>query len=127
MKKIYVDTNIYLDFLLDRKNHGKPAYGLFRRAMNCEFSILVSHKILEELYGNIELSKTKMLITMLKPKLTVIKVSEEEIEQARQYGNHYQDILHAMLAQKHRAGYIVTRNLRHFKTSSVEAVLPEDI
>jgi predicted nucleic acid-binding protein len=129
MTLIYIDTNIYLNFLLERSTFAEEAFDIFKRAMRCEFEIIISSKILEELYGNIEFEKTKMLITMLKPKLRPVKISKEEIKEAKAMSVHYQDALHALVAHRYHAEYLLTRNIKHFRQYShlVKPVLPEDI
>ena len=136
MKTIYIDTNIYLDYLLGRKNQfdkplGPDALTLFHRAIGCEFKIIVSSKILEELYGNCSIDETRMLFAFLKKKLQIVKVTKEEVSQAKSMcvGAPYQDALHAILANKYKAEYLITRNMIHFNQyrSLIEPKYPSDI
>ncbi|PIO03559.1 hypothetical protein COT48_04385 [Candidatus Woesearchaeota archaeon CG08_land_8_20_14_0_20_47_9] len=52
--KIYLDTNIYLDYLLDRKNRfrkdlGSIAFSIINRSFLCEFEIVLSDWCFQEL------------------------------------------------------------------------------
>ena len=69
--KIYVDTNVYLDYLLDRKNRNgkdlsRSAFDVFKRAVACEFYIILSYHLLNELHAHIKESDTRMLLKFLK-------------------------------------------------------------
>jgi predicted nucleic acid-binding protein len=132
---VYVDTNIYLDFLEDRKNKlGKPlgpsAFEFFRRAAQCEFDILISKKVLSELYGNTDFDKTAMLFALLKKKLKPVDVSEDdEVAAEKLDKDNKADALHAIIANKNKARYLVTRNKKHFLpfSSLVEPIYPDEI
>ena len=106
--KIYIDTNVYLDYLLERKNsYGKdlsrPAFGIFKRAVACEFHVVLSYHLLNELHANIKESDTHMLLKFLRKKLILI-------EDEKGYKG---DEKHAVLAKKAGADLIVTINIKH--------------
>lgn len=120
--KIYVDTNIYLDYLLNRKNkYGKdlsrPAFNVFKRAAGCEFHILISNHRIRELRGIIDIADLTMLMKFLKKK--IIKIEDDTEGRG--------DELHACLAIKHGADAIVTRNIAHFKRFSIQSNTPEEL
>lgn len=120
--KIYVDTNVYLDYLLKRANKNgedlsKSAFEVFKRAVSCEFYIVWSYHLLQELHANIKESDTLMLLAFLKKKLIV---AEDE-------PGYRGDEKHAVLAEKAGAELIVTRDKKHFCNFSVKAVLPEEL
>ena len=120
--KIYIDTNVYLDYLLERKNkYGKdlsrPAFEVFKRTVACEFNILVSNHLIQELRGIIELNDLTVLMSFLKKKIIMIP---DEIKGKG-------DELHAQLAIKHGANLIVTRNISHFKKFSIQSNTPEEL
>ena len=104
--KLYVDTNIFLDCLLERKNkEGKdissPAQKLFYRAINCEFFIVISDHTATEINKNLDLQKAQMLLELLKKKIVNIYKTHEDIEMAKKLDiNNFSDSLHAVLAKK---------------------------
>ncbi|VVB81852.1 PIN domain protein [uncultured archaeon] len=120
--KIYVDTNVFLDYLLERKNkQGKdlsgPAFSVFKRAVSCEFYIILSNHLLNELHRMIKEDDTRMLLNFLNKKIITV---EDEHE-------HKGDEKHAVLAINAGADLIVTRNKNHFLNFSIKAVLPEEL
>ena len=134
LMKLYIDTNIFLDYLLDRKNLlnndiSSPAQKLFHRAINCEFFIIFSDHTAKEVYNQINIEKTFFLFEVLKKKLVTIRQTKEDQEEARKIdSNNYDDALHFVLAKKSGADFIITRNIKHFsKFDSLKAKLPENI
>ena len=53
MQKILLDTNIYLDFYLDRKDNLKPlgefAFNLIRETVSCKYFVLITDAHLKEM------------------------------------------------------------------------------
>jgi len=131
--KIYCDTNIYLDYLLKRSNLANkpishPAYRIFSRIVKCEFELIVSDVVLKELYSNIELENARLLFAFLKRKIIAVKTAPEDVLAAKELESHFNDSLHAVLAKKHGAKCVVTRNTRHFQEILfIQAKLPEEL
>ncbi len=130
--KIYCDTNIYLDFLLDRKNFygdnlGDEAFSVFNRVISCEFILVVSSWNLVELKNKIEYNSLNMLFSFLKKKVVTVEHTKEDIEKAKEMSEHFQDALHVLLAVKAGAKFLVTRNIKDFLPfrNLIEIKLPE--
>ena len=117
--KIYCDTNIYLDFLLDRKNLfgsnlGDKAFSVFYKVLSCKFILVVSSWNLIELKNKIEHNSLNMLFSFLKKKVVTIQHTKEDIEKAKEMSEHFQDALHVILAVKAGAKFLITRNVKDF-------------
>lgn len=133
--KLYIDTNIFLDFLLERKNRAgedisKPAQKLFFRSMKCEFFIIYSDHTAFELNKNISGEQIRMMFAFLHKKIVMISKTQEDIAEAQKLSAaNFSDALHAVLAKKSGADYIITRNIDHFKELGfeIEARTPENI
>jgi len=132
---IYLDTNIYLDYLLDRKGEtgrelGELASGVFHRIMKCEFYVAVSEWNLQELRNHIKGDETKMFFQLIKKKTIPIKVAPEDWTEAKKLSEeNAPDALHVILAKKAKAELIVTRNTKHFYEFShlIQIKLPEEV
>lgn len=129
---IYIDTNIYLDFLIKGRppRQAEDAFNLFNRAIRCEFEILVSRKVKTEMYPNIQGNESAMLFKFLEPKLRYIEPTSEDEEEASKIDTKdTADALHAILAKKYGAVFLVTQNMRHFKkfNNIIASKLPSDI
>ena len=139
MSKIYLDTNIYIDYFDGRADNLRPlgefAFNLLKRALDCEFHIIISSLVLDELEYNTYKENILGLIKDLKDKnkLLIIEVNEEDTKNAnrvrRERKTSYNDTLHAVLANRIKADFLVTRNLKDFEELQdlVKVVLPENL
>lgn len=137
---IYIDTNVYLDYIWRRKDSIRDlyefAFQLFRRALNGEFKIVISDWLLYELKKaikkEIDTERLNRLITDLKDKGRIITVSKskDDWKKAKEISpEHPDDALHAILAKKANAVCVITRNLSHYADASsiIDVKCPENI
>jgi predicted nucleic acid-binding protein len=135
--RVYCDTNIYLDFFLGRRDYLRPldefAYQIFRRVEEGEFSLIISDHLLYELENNLEdTNKITELLQPLSKKGRIVKVfkSKDDVLKAKEISKeHWKDALHAILANKAKAVYLLTRNIPDYAGCEhlVEIKFPESI
>lgn len=114
---------------------GEFAFQLIRRAIECEFKIVISDHVLTELENNIDENKIRDVINSLKEvsKLIHLNVTDADKKKARELSRNrntpYDDTLHVILANKAKVKFLVTRNVEHFSELNdlVEIVYPESI
>ncbi len=133
-EKLYLDTNIYLDYFENRHDNIRPlgffAYNLIRRCIEGEVKLIMSDWVIEE-FGKIgDAYKINDLIRTLKKhgSLLMVRTNSQDLSKSRKYKNK-PDTLHAILAIKTCADYFVTRNIKNFPNfqNSINIVLPENI
>jgi predicted nucleic acid-binding protein len=134
---IYLDTNIYLDYLEDRTDNIRPlgefAFQLIKRTIACEFKIVISGLVFKELANNIDENRVKELFAELNDldKLIEIEAIEEDVNKTvricKERKTDFEDTLHAVIANRLKVDYLVTRNIEHFSQLSdlVSVVFPE--
>ena len=130
-ESIYLDTNIYLDYFLDRRG-SETAYRILKRALDCEFVLVISDWLLVEMGKYAELNETKTWFNTLKKRNKVLMVSSDEKDLADAKAidaDHFQDPLHAILANKAGAKRLVTHDIRGYVKCRhlVKIVFPEDV
>lgn len=133
--KLYIDTNIFLDYFFERKNlAGKdisvPAQKLFYRAISCEFFIVYSDHTATELNKVVSGEQIRMLFGFLKKKTIMITTLPEDIICAQKLNStNYSDALHAVLAKRSESDYLITRNIKDFEEFSriIKSRAPENI
>ncbi|MFW5705230.1 MAG: type II toxin-antitoxin system VapC family toxin [Nanoarchaeota archaeon] len=131
--KLYLDTNIFLDAILDRKNLSNrdlsnSANSLFLQAISCKHHIIISSWTLKELSNHI--TPNRGIFSLLKPKIIKVIHDEEDLIKAKNLSKgDADDALHVVLAEKSGAESIVTRNLKHFLKieTQIPISLPEEI
>jgi predicted nucleic acid-binding protein len=117
MPLLYLDTNIIMDFLLDRDS---SAFELLSSSLRCRHCIIISDLAINELrYNGIE-NEAANLIRLLSGnrKLVPAKVLEEDLAEAKKlsflFSTHYNDILHKAICKRMKADYLVTKNTKDF-------------
>lgn len=134
MTLIYIDTNVWLDYFYDRKDRLRPlgsfAFELLRKAVMCQYTVIISDWVIAEVEGQgcgEEMKKASKWLNESK-KLLFVHVDEDMRLRARKK-SHWQDELHALLAEKANASFLVTRNIADFSSNrhSFEVVFPEKL
>ena len=137
MKKFYVDTNIWLDFALDRKDNIRPlgefAFQFFKKCMRNNWLILYSEVTIVELGKNIKPAEIyEKCFRMVAEEKLLLKVSLSKMQSAeaeeisKKHNVPFADALHAIIARDNEA-VIVSRDLHFEKLSNiVKSFLPEE-
>jgi predicted nucleic acid-binding protein len=120
MSKLYIDTNVIIDMIKDRKNEfgenlGNHAMKLFTEAINCKHHLIFSDWLYEELRKHVVPEQINMFFKMAKLKIINLEYDDEDKEKAIDLSSeHVDDALHVVLAEKSNADIIVTSNTTHF-------------
>lgn len=123
--KIYLDTNIYMDYFDGRNDYMRPlgefAFQIFQRTLSCEFSIVISSSLLKELHYNQYTDKIKELFEELeeKNKLIIAQCTSDDVTFAemlsKKRGSPFADTLHAVIAKRMQAEWLITRNVKDYE------------
>ncbi|MFT4326264.1 MAG: type II toxin-antitoxin system VapC family toxin [Candidatus Woesearchaeota archaeon] len=133
-EKIYVDTNVWLDYLYNRTDKLRPlgefAFELFRKSVACAYTIVISDWVLDEVSKYDPQKRMADVLIWLKEakKVEVISTTYELKQKAKKQA-HWQDVLHALLAEEASVSFLVTRNIIDFSGSwySFKVKLPEQL
>lgn len=127
----FLDSDVVLDFLLDRDPFNFSADRIFEKAYNNKFRIFFSsltvanmHYLLRKQYGNdLALDKISELLSFCK----ILPVTEKEIFAAMKSGfSDFEDaIQHFTAIQNPEIEGIITRNLADYRKSQLPVFTPE--
>ena len=129
--RILVDTNILLDVLCNRKEFVDMSAKVWKC---CETGIADGHisalsipNIVYILRKELDAKKTKEIIDRIGLIFTFDDLRAEDLKKAAalEYTD-YEDALQSVCAERIKADYIVTRNIKDFSDSSVPAMSPMD-
>ena len=131
MKKVFVDTDIVLDLMLARRPHYIYSAQLFALLSEGKVKGFTSSLMFSNLYyilrkqlGN---KQTIEVLKKLKKQITVLSVDEGIINLAlKSEFKDFEDAVQCYTAQKNRIRFLITRNFRDYKNSSVFAITAED-
>lgn len=130
-RKVFVDANVLIDFLVDRKYHTKYAYELFKYAEKssvilyaCSFSfaIVYHHLRKENIPHRIALSS----LDRISKRTRCLPVDDSIIKQAmKSEFTDFEDAIQYFCAmQVPECEAIITRDVKGFKSGAVPAVSP---
>lgn len=139
MTLIYIDTNVYLDYFEGRTDKFRPlgefAYQIFQRTLSCEFRIIISTTLVKELENNIQKQRIYEFLGELEEKDKIVNgvIMKEDKERAqgivRERKTPFNDTLHVVIANRMKADYFITRNVKDFieLQDFVKILLPEHL
>ena len=130
--RILIDTNIILDILQRREPFFADSYRALRKAIENDVECLISASAATDIFY------------MLRKSLGSAKQAKEQIEQLARLVSFadvqgmdihtalmrampdFEDAVADAVAERNGASYILTRNIKDFAGSAVEAILPAD-
>jgi len=133
MKRIFVDTNIILDLLADRKPHSKFAIALFEKAESQKVKLYVSSHSLATTYyllkKYIDDKNLRLILLGLIEYVNVVPIDGHVIKRGlKSKHKDFEDALQIIAASSiDKMDCIVTRDLKDFKDSEIPVFSPDDI
>ena len=133
MKKLFLDTNIIVDLIADRKPFSKYAIQIFQKAelkeielFTSSHSIATTHYLLKKYLAEKEL---RDVLYNLLDYITVVAVDVDILKKGLR-SNHkdFEDSIQILCASSiEKIDCIVTRNTKDFKASEIPAFNPDEI
>lgn len=133
MKKLFLDTNILVDLIADRKPYSKYVIQIFLKAelkeiqlFTSSHSIATTHYLLKKYISEKDL---RDVLYNLLDYLTVVPVDIDILKKGLR-SNHkdFEDSIQILCASSIlKIDCIVTRNTKDFKTSEIPAFNPDEI
>jgi predicted nucleic acid-binding protein len=132
LKKIFIDTNIIIDLIADRKPFSKYAIALFKRAeekkvhlFSSSHSIATTHYLLKKY---IDEKALRDVLYNLLDYLTVIAIDVAILKKGlRSRHKDFEDAIQIVCAStEDKIDLIVTRNIKDYKYSEIPVLSPEE-
>lgn len=130
--KILIDTNVILDVLCNRKEFVEDSLKVFKycetnQIMGC-ISALSIPNIVYIMRKELDSERIKEILITLTSLFTVLDLRETDLIKAAELEfSDYEDALQSICASRAKANYIVTRNIKDFKNSTVPAIKPSEL
>jgi len=129
--KVFVDTDVIIDFLIDRQPHAIASSKIFDLCDKNQIKIFASslcvnnvHYIVRKVIGD---RKAREVIDELLDLMVILEVSELDLRNAvKSDFNDFEDaIQHSVALREEEIKAIVTRNTKHYKRSKVAVFTPD--
>jgi len=133
MKKIFLDTNILIDLIADRKPFSKYAIQIFDAAEHDRLELFTSSHSMATTYyllkKYVEEKKLRGILMGLFDFLTVIPVDADVLKKGlRSRYKNFEDSVQIFCATKiDKLDGIVTRNIKDFKGCEVPVYAPDEL
>jgi predicted nucleic acid-binding protein len=130
--KILVDTNIILDFLLERDPFHINAIMLMKAIDEGKYqAFITANSITDVVYvakKKFPLEIIKRAVLELLENIDVIGVNRDDIISAFDLGfNDFEDALQSACSEKEQVEFIITRDKKDYKRSKILAIDVEDL
>jgi predicted nucleic acid-binding protein len=132
MRTIFLDTNIAIDFLADRKPFSDSASQLFNLGMSGKIKLYLSAVSYNNIYYIIRQSHTEketiLILKELQEMADIADVTKEVIKNALKsdFKDFEDAILYHCAIKLGLVDFIVTRNSKDFKKSEIPVFLPDE-
>ena len=130
--KVLIDTNILLDVLCNRPDFVENSLKVFQYCEAKQITGCISAfsipNIAYIMRKELTQERTKEILTTLTSLFTVVELRKGDLLKAAElHFDDYEDALQAVCAARVKANYIVTRNIKDFKSSPVPAIKPSEL
>ena len=133
MKKVFVDTNILVDLIADRKPFSKFAIQLFLKAEERKIKLYVSsHSIATTHYllkKYIDEKDLREVLFNILDYLNIVAINLDVLKKGlKSKHKDFEDALQIISAYSiEKIDCIVTRNIKDFKESEIRVLSPDDL
>ncbi len=130
--KVFIDTNLFIDILLDRKPFSKESAMVYKLCENAMLDGYVAPITINNIYYICRKAKhigiIKEYLAEISTFFTVALMNSESIKKANSLSiSDYEDALQYAMAMQNGCEYLITRNVKDFKNvSTVKVLTPED-
>ena len=127
---VLIDTDIFIDFALDRKPYAKYAESIINAAEAKTIDAFIAwHTVSNFYYMVSSASGDKKTRQFIKELLQFVRISETSTTDALTAIeiplSDFEDALQVAAAISCSAKFIITRNLKHYKKSKIPAITPQ--
>ncbi len=133
MRKIFVDTNVLVDLIADRKPFSKFAIEIFEKAeskkiklFTSSHSIATTHYLLKKY---IDEKQLREIFYSLLEYVQIIAINEDVVKKGlKSKHKDFEDALQIICAYTiEKLDCIVTRNIKDFKSAEIPVLTPDEL
>lgn len=130
--KVLVDTNIILDVLCNRKEFVENSAKVFKlcevKKITGYVSALSIPNIVYIMRKELNAEKVKEIIEKLSLIFEIIDLKADDLKRATTLAfTDYEDAVQSAQADRIKANYIVTRNVKDYDKSKIKAIKPSEL
>ena len=130
---LFIDSNVVLDFLLERQPFFEDSKKIFSLIENPEYNLYISAAAVTDIYyiAYRTLHNHEMVMNLLERLLSIVKIADVNAENIYNAVNlrwrDFEDSVQYSIAKSNNMDGIVTRNMKGFINSDVKIFTPEEL
>ncbi len=130
--RVLIDTNIIIDVLANREGFSEPASQIFKlcevgKVQGTIYALSIAN-IVYIMRKELDREQIKDVIAKLSAIFTIADMKGDDFKKAAELPmDDFEDALQSVCATRLKADFIVTRNLKDFKSSKVMAIKPSEL
>ncbi len=130
--KVLIDTNIILDVLCNRDDFADDSAKIFKlcevKKITGYISALSIPNIVYIMRKELDSDKVKEILDKLTLIFSIVDLKGDDLKKATMLDfKDYEDAIQSAQANRIKANYIITRNLKDFTNSKVTAIKPSEL
>ncbi len=130
--KVLIDTNIILDVLCNRDDFADYSAKIFKlcevKKITGYISALSIPNIVYIMRKELDSDKVKEILDKLTLIFSIVDLKGDDLKKATMLDfKDYEDAIQSAQANRIKANYIITRNLKDFTNSKVTAIKPSEL
>jgi len=130
-QRIFIDTDIFLDTILDRKPYSSFSNKIISLCERNEITGFTSSLILANIYYIVNKvshhKKAIQSISKIRSIITILPFTDKEIgESIHSNFKDFEDGVEYFIAVNHTISFLLTRNIKDFKKASISILSPEE-
>jgi len=129
--KVFLDTNVIIDVLQERDSFFQNSYEVMKMAARNKVDACISANCISDIYYIIRRSgksvqEARASLLGLQQLLSICDTTAADIARAFHLEVvDFEDAILAASARRERAQFIITRNIKDYANSPIEAITPE--
>lgn len=130
--KVMIDTNIILDVLCNRKDFVDDSLKVFKlcevKKISGYISALSIPNIVYIMRKELDSKMIKEILEKLSLIFEIVDLKEDDLKRASTLNfKDYEDAIQSVQANRIKANYIITRNIKDYNNSKVAAIKPSEL
>lgn len=131
MKKIFIDTDIFLDTIIDRKPHSEFSNELLSLCEQNEISGYTSCLVIANIYYIINKvanhQKAIQAIGKIRSLVSILPFTDKEIgESINAEFKDFEDGIQYFIAVNHKIDCLITRNTKDYRKANISILTPKE-
>jgi predicted nucleic acid-binding protein len=131
MKKIFIDTDVFLDIMLDREPHAEFSTELLSLCEQNKITGCTSCLVIANIYYIINKianhQKAIQAIGKIRSLVSVLPFTDKEISESINAEFHdFEDGIQYFIAMNHKIDCLITRNTKDYRKASISILTPKE-